>query len=406
MTTKRHSDTLFILNATNIGSVLDGIGVYSLSLLREFSRLTRPRRMIVYVNRSCTEHLKDIDFTERCEVHWVSALMSPDRGFLGHLLRLLFSNYLALKYRESPYVVTSQMEAVFTRHGAIMTVHDVIPLLFKQFHRKQYFYFKFLIGRAMRLASRLITPSAHTKEMLQWHYRIPPRKIHVIHNGCGNVGIQAPVLQSVAVEEYILYAGRVVDIKNISGIVRAFSQIADKLSHKLIIVGEGANRSKIKPASYCVSDVSDRIIFKGYLPSDQMAGLLKGASLFVFPSFYEGFGLPPLEAMRCGCPVVTSAAGSLPEVCGQAAFYVDPHDIGSIASGIQTVLTNNELRAALVRKGIKRARLFNWQASASEHLIVFDDVIRESPGTSATERVERISYAPKREIHVLGHSVS
>lgn len=406
MTTKRHSDTVFILNATNIGSVLDGIGVYTLSLLREFSRLNRRRRMIVYVNRSCTEHLRDIDLADRCEVRWVSALMSPDRGFSGHLLRLLFSNYLALKYRKSLYVVTSQMEAVFTRRNVVMTVHDIIPLLFKQFHRKQYFYFKYLIGFAMRLAARLITPSIHTKEMLQRHYQIPSQKIHVIHNGGGNAGIQSPVLRSFAEEEYILYAGRVVDIKNVSGVIQAFSRIADCISHKLIIVGEGAHRSRIEPTSFGVLRLSDRIIFKGHIPSEQMAGLLRGASLFVFPSFYEGFGLPPLEAMGCGCPVVTSAAGSLPEVCGDAAFYVDPHDIASIASGIQTVLTNNELRASLVRKGIERVRLFNWKASASEHLTLFDDVVRGAAGTWSAERSGVIPYAPRREIHVLGHGIS
>jgi hypothetical protein len=102
-----------------------------------------------------------------------------------------------------------------------------------------------------------------------------------------------------------------------------------------------------------------------------MAALIKNASVLVFPSFYEGFGLPPLEAMSYGCPLVVSRVASLPEVCGDAAIYVDPYDAQSIAGGIQKVLADNVLRRSLVRKGFERAKLFSWKESAQQHLRIF-----------------------------------
>ncbi len=111
--------------------------------------------------------------------------------------------------------------------------------------------------------------------------------------------------------------------------------------------------------------INDKILYNLY----------KNAKLFVFPSLYEGFGLPPLEAMACGCPVVVSNVASLPEVCGDAGYYVDPYCVESIAEGIYQVLTDESLRQSLIQKGLERAALFSWEKSAREHLKVFEETL-------------------------------
>ena len=395
------SGTTIVINATNIGSTIDGIGVYSLNLLREIIRQKPSRRIIVYVNKSCREHLKGFTFSGRCELRWVSSWVSPDRRFVGHLLRLLYSNYLALKHRTALFVVTSQIEAVFVHTNALITIHDVIPLLFKQLHRKQYYYFKYLLGFAMNRARGLITPSHHTKAMLETHYGIPPHRIRVIHNGGGNGELGFSVRCESPEEKYILYAGRVVDIKNIDGVIQGFSEVARHVPHKLVIVGEGRASGFTGHGAGRSFELRDRVIFKGYVSSEELSELLRKASLFVFPSFYEGFGLPPLEAMARGCPVVTSGVSSLPEVCGDAAFYVDPCSVHSIAAGIHKVLTNDELRTTLITKGYERARLFTWKKSAREHFKLFNDLV----GGSGMRKP--IPHTPRRtEVFGEAHAIS
>jgi glycosyltransferase involved in cell wall biosynthesis len=113
-------------------------------------------------------------------------------------------------------------------------------------------------------------------------------------------------------------------------------------------------------------------VFDSVSNNDELAELYRSASLFVFPSFYEGFGFPPLEAMACGCPVVVSNTSSLPEVCGDAAYYIDPHNVESIANGILRVTEDENLRKKLIQKGLERVKLFTWETSAQKHREVFE----------------------------------
>ena len=124
-----------------------------------------------------------------------------------------------------------------------------------------------------------------------------------------------------------------------------------------------------------LNKIGDDAIYMGYVQTKGLAYIYNLANLFIFPSFYEGFGLPPLEAMASGCPVVVSNVASLPEVCGDAAYYVNPYDVESIADGIYKVVDDKELRENLVQKGLERTKLFSWEKSAREHLKVFEEVL-------------------------------
>jgi glycosyltransferase involved in cell wall biosynthesis len=368
-----------IINATNIGRTLDGLGIYGLDLLRELATMKTELRFIIYVNRSCAEHLVGLAFPKNCLVRWVSGAVSPDHRFKGHLLRLLFANYLALRHRGSVIFSTSQLEAMQFSSRQIVMIHDLIPLLFKKWHKKQYYYYKYYLGRVLRSARMVVTPSQHTKDLIVESYGGPADRIRVIHRyGVGVGEVLESATSCVEKEKFILYIGRIVQMKNVIGVLKAFAQIKDKVDHKLVIAGSGQESILKEFDTGSLSKFRlepDRVELKGYIPDKEMQSLFSKASLLVFPSFYEGFGLPPLQAMAHGCPVVVSNTASLPEVCGDAAQYVDPADIHSIADGMYRVLTDNSLRQGLMERGFERAGLFSWEESAKLHLEVFEEAI-------------------------------
>ena len=172
-----------------------------------------------------------------------------------------------------------------------------------------------------------------------------------------------------------MYVGRPYPTKNLGRLIKAFKIITNKnkLGLKLILTCQ-----KRDVPYDLIKGVEKHIEFAGFVSEDQLAKLYQEALLFAFPSLCEGFGFPPLEAMVHGCPTVVSNVASLPEVCGDAAYFVDPHDEESIADGIYQVATNSTLRETLIQKGIKRAKLFTWEESGREHIKVFEELLNNS----------------------------
>ncbi|MEK6647250.1 MAG: glycosyltransferase family 1 protein [Candidatus Firestonebacteria bacterium] len=361
-----------IINATNIGKKLHGISVYSLNLLKEFAKLNTKTKFLVIVNDYAKQYLDKIIFPQNFSIKYVTNLMSSDFRFIGLSLRLLYSNLLSIKYRDSLIFNTSQLESIFIPCRQVITVHDIIPLLFKKFHKKHYIYFKYFLKFAFKNVSAIITPSSHTKSLLEDFYNIPSEKIYVVHNGIQDDYLNEKKDFIHNKGNYILYCGRIAPTKNITGLIKAFNMIKEKLDYKLIIVGGGYEKLINEIASLGL--LNDKIIFKGYIDNDEMVNLYKKASCFVFPSLYEGFGFPPLEAMACGCPVVVSNVSSLPEICGNAAYYIDPNNVESIADGICKVLTDANLRKTLIQNGLERVKLFTWENTAKEIMKVFEKV--------------------------------
>ena len=379
-----------VINATNIGRYPDGIGVYVLNLLRELTQLETDLRFIVYCNRASAPHVRPIRFPGNCELRWVTAALSPDHGFPGHLLRLLYSQLLGLRHRRSTIFITGQLEAVLWRRNQIITVHDIIPLLFPRLHRKQYLYFRYLLAHVVHRAHWIITPSYHTRDLLIRHYGVPGSAVRVIHHGAR----EYPPAQSAhgddaGAGEFILFSGRIAPMKNLAALLEAFARLKGRIPHRLIVTGycRGGALSA-SPDLRRVQSLLDpgRVEYRGYVSDEELGRLLRGASLLAFPSLYEGFGLPPLEGMAHGCPVLVSNVSSLREVCGDAACYVDPTDVASIADGVYRVLTDEGIRRELSARGRARARRFRWSESAMDHLRLFHHAVRSmnaAQGTSA-----------------------
>jgi glycosyltransferase involved in cell wall biosynthesis len=358
-----------IINAANIGEIFSGIGRYSLSLssyLLEY--WDYPFQL--FINGKASGHFEKTSEREKAKIKIVSKCVSPDFGLHGNLLRLLWTNKLCLQNQKEIIFNTSQLEASLFHNKQIMTVHDLIPLLFPHYHKKQLYYFKHVFPIVLKKSIAILTVSHHSKNLIVDFYKIPKEKVIVIYNGISELFLNCKF--NPKKQNYILYVGRISPTKNIEGLVKAFEMLitAYKLDLRLKITD---SQSKL---NFKISmTLRDKIDFVGNIPDSDLRDLYKNASLFVFPSLYEGFGLPPLEAMACGCPVVCSNVASLPEVCGEAACYVDPVNIESIVEGMYKVLTDEDLRQNLIQKGLQRAKLFSWEKSAREHIRVFEELL-------------------------------
>jgi glycosyltransferase involved in cell wall biosynthesis len=177
-------------------------------------------------------------------------------------------------------------------------------------------------------------------------------------------------------DEFVLYAGNVRPHKNLERLIEAFHIVRNRgLDHlKLVIIGDEVSKYTALRRAVHRHQLHQYVRFLGYMPEQTLAVMYRLAGVFVFPSLYEGFGLPPLEAMASGTPVVTSNVSSLPEVAGDAAVLVDPHDPHAIADGMHRVLTDERLRRELRKKGLDRARQFSWKQAAERVLDIYGQV--------------------------------
>jgi glycosyltransferase involved in cell wall biosynthesis len=232
-------------------------------------------------------------------------------------------------------------------------------------------------------ADKIITVSQNTKDDLVEMFNYNPNKIKVIYNGVDssyklidNKKLISEINNKYNTgENFLLYVGNIKPHKNIPVLLKALSNI-DK-QNKLVIVGK---RDKAYDEIFDIIDqnnLKDRIIFTGFVPDEDLILLYNAAALFVYPSLYEGFGLPPLEAMACGTPVITSNVSSLPEVVGDAAITVDPHNIKELSKKINKILSNKDLQNKMIQRGIERAKQFTWDKTARETIKVYEDVLNK-----------------------------
>jgi glycosyltransferase involved in cell wall biosynthesis len=263
----------------------------------------------------------------------------------------------------------------------VVTIHDVYHLAYLHtLSRIERLYARTVIPLAARLSEKVITVSAFSKSEIVKYTGIGPEKIEVIHNGVDSAAFRDTKRKKddgvSPSDPYLLYVGNVKPHKNVIGLINAFVTVRKSFPDvKLVIVGKRDHfiHGIDNLDEYVTSLGIDRqIVFTGFVGNDELCRLYKNARVFVFPSFYEGFGLPPLEAMASGVPVVVSRSASLPEVCGDAAMYVDPHNPQDIARGIIRVLREGLLINELVDKGLVRAAGFSWKASAEKHMKIFE----------------------------------
>jgi len=366
-----------IINATNIGHKINGIGNYTLQLIKQLVSMDSNINFIVYFNNTCKVHVEKFNFPNNFEVRWVNKWLSPDKKFFGHLLRLFYSNYLATKHMGQLQFNTSPLEVCFFKKNQIVTVHDVIPILFKKLHKKQYHFYKVILKYVLRQVKMVITPSRYTKDLVHKYYGLRESKVQAIPLAIDKVACQYKD-EVPAQSPYILYVGRINEMKNISQIIKSYLIARNTLDIDLIIVGNDKEKfDYMLEETKCDADTKSKIKFYQNVSEVEKNKLMNNAELFLYPTLFEGFGFPPLEAMSNGCPVIVSDNSSFPEVCANAAYYVDPKNEKEIANGIVEVLTNHALKAQLIKKGLERVQLFSWRETALEHMNVLKSILYE-----------------------------
>ncbi len=238
----------------------------------------------------------------------------------------------------------------------ILTVCDIIPILFPNTGwLGKSVYYKLTLPRSLKCADEIIVISQSTKNDLIEHLNIPKEKIRVIYLAANENYKQLPKEDVFRIKakynldfQFILHVGDLDSRKNVLGLINAFRSVKRKMiSHKLVLTGRKVPKNVIKEIEKL--NLNKDVIFTGYVPDEDLPALYNAADLFVYPSIYEGFGLPPLEAMACGTPVITSNVSSLPEVVGDAGIMVDPYNITNITAAMEQILTDDELKNSLIK---------------------------------------------------------
>ncbi len=268
-------------------------------------------------------------------------------------------------------------------YAKVMTIADLTPVLLKTHKLRNRLTHRFLMPLLARRADHVITLSEHTRRDVLRLLRLRPEKVTAVLLAAEDSFRPAPPDDVCALRtrydlggRFLLHVGTIEPRKNIPRLVSAFAAVAREIEDvDLVLAGPSGWGNQDLAALARERGLEGRVRFLGRVPEDDLPGLYSAATAFVYPSLYEGFGLPPLEAMGCGCPVVTSNVSSLPEVVGNAALLVDPSSEQDIASALRAVLDDDCLRGSLRARGLERAKLFSWRRCAEETMEVYKHVI-------------------------------
>ncbi|MCU1329203.1 MAG: glycosyl transferase, group 1 [Bryobacterales bacterium] len=294
---------------------------------------------------------------------------------------------------------------LFLKRPYVVTIHDLSSLFYDEAKRALHEAHVFKLRRGLERAARIIAVSGATQRDVSELAPRAAKRIRLIYNAPDPLFLDRKASASEAardrhrvVERYqlhdpfLLYAGSIRPQKNIPRLIEAFSVVRSQLEGhrgfkklRLIIIGDEISRHAAVRRAVIHSRVENCVRFLGYVPFPELRVFHELATAFVFPSLYEGFGLPPLEAMASGTPVIASAVSSLPEVVGGAAMLVNPENVFDIARGITEVLLNNDLRAAMIVKGRNQAANFSWSRTAKEVMHVYQDALLEGRHSHAAD---------------------
>ena len=280
---------------------------------------------------------------------------------------------------------TGAMPLFLTGGKRVATIHDVIPYIYpKTSSVLDWLIYRLWLPLAVCRLDAIVTDSEQSKRDIVRYLRVSPQKVTVVPCAAApryqvlDTAVTFPILAKHNIQSpYILYVGSIEARKNLPRLLEAFAEILNWSSKwKLVIVG--ARKWKSSPVYDTMQQLglAEHVQFTGYVDEEDLPALYNGADLFVFPSLYEGFGLPVLEAMACGTPVVTSNRSSLPEVAGKAAVFVNPEDASSIAYGIKAALENPGMRSKLSLDGLVQAQQFSWERTVRETMAVYDRILQ------------------------------
>jgi len=348
-----------------------GIGTYVRNVVRHLAQIDRETTYLLFCNPADESALRDL------AENFVPVVdSSAGYSLREHISLPLKLRSLGAELLHSPHYVRPLLCTI----PSVVTIHDCIHLLFPQYlpNRMAFRYARFVMGSAIRNSSIVFTVSeASRADILRFYPSTDPAKVHVVPNAIdAELLVDPGEAERERVREryqirgrFVLFAGNVKPHKNLERLIRAFARVRCQEGNedlRLVVIGDDVSRYASLRRTADEAGVRQEVRFFGFVPHETLAALYRMATVFAFPSLYEGFGLPPLEAMACGTPVVTSRISSLPEVVGDGALLVDPYNEDDIAQGIARVLDDEDLRARLVARGLERAASYSWARSVRQ----------------------------------------
>ncbi len=372
-----------VINTTPLLSPLTGVGTYIYHIARGLRAIDRindytyfygfySRNLTAYYNENKKNLYRVKEFIKK--MPFVKGVAANKVGnFVNTVRPKDFDLYF------EPNFIPMKIKSRYT----VATIFDFSFILFPEAHPKERIrYFTKNFWKNIERANRIITISNYIKRE-GIGFGLPEEKLRVIHLGFDQEFFRIYPPRDLRLlkkqyrlpEHFMLFVGSIEPRKNLKNLISAYLSLDKEIRKDIKLVLAGFKGWENGGIMELLKKVKSDVVYLGYLSNIELGKLYNLATLFVYPSLYEGFGLPPLEAMACGCPVVVSDAASMPEVCGDAAQYVDPHDVDSIAHGIVRVLSDGARRRSLIVRGLARSRLFNWERAAKDHIAVFEEVI-------------------------------
>jgi len=363
------------IDAHSVGTGLGGNESYAANLIEALAEVDTANQYTLYVTRG--------EAVQRFKNRWPNFSV---RTTLPHspLVRIPLTLSAELRRRPVDLLHVQYTAPPFPPCPVVATIHDLaFEHLPETFKRRSWMQLRLTVRNTAKNAAHIITVSDYSRRDIIETYGIQPDRISVTHEAAAPQF--APVSDDRELErvrqtygidsDYILCVGAIQPRKNLGRLIAAYSLLRRTHSEgklpKLVLAGKCAWLYDETLRTIKELELSNSVILTGYVPDADLPALYSGALCFVYPSYFEGFGLPPLEAMRCGTPVIVGNKTSLPEVVGDAGLLVDPFDVNQIASAMGKLINNSDLRSLLRVKGLERAKEFDWKTTARQTLAVY-----------------------------------
>lgn len=360
---------------------ISGVEYYSLGLLKGLLHIDTRNNYVVYTNHSdCVrEHVNSSKNLTIIGVRHLRTRLARILWEHTQLPRLAVKQELDVLHCLS-YICPLRKTSV----PYVVTVHDTIAIDHPRWCKQtNALYFNLFMKAAAKRASCVISVSKCTADDLKRNFHLPCSKVRIVYPGIDSIfntskdsSRQDEIKRRYNLpERYVLFVGNIEPKKNIWTLLCVQKRLREEgLLHKLVIVGKRSWGSRVELEEIAKEIKSNNVILAGYVDRSDLPFVYQMADVFLFPSLYEGFGFPPLEAMACGTPVVSSSRGTLNETVSNAALTVEPHNIQEITRAVLSMITNASLRERHIRMGLRQSSLFNWEKNAKETLSIYEKV--------------------------------